>query len=82
MIIYEIEKGDSLYSIATRYGTTVDRIAQVNNINPNDSLIIGQAITIPVESIQYTVMRGDSLYRISRRFGVSLESIIQANPQI
>ncbi|MBQ4558218.1 MAG: LysM peptidoglycan-binding domain-containing protein [Clostridia bacterium] len=82
MIIYEIQKGDTLYEIASMYDTTVERISEANNINPNDTLVVGQAISIPQDNINYQVSRGDSLYRISRRFGVPIESILAANPSI
>lgn len=44
---YTIRSGDTLYTIAIRYNTTVEAILRVNpNINPND-LRIGQIICIP-----------------------------------
>jgi flagellum-specific peptidoglycan hydrolase FlgJ len=41
-----VEKGDTLYSLAKRYNTTVDAIKDLNNLNSND-LAIGQEIMIP-----------------------------------
>jgi len=41
-----IIKGDTLYSLSKRYGTTVDAIKNLNNLNSND-LVIGQEIIIP-----------------------------------
>lgn len=43
---YIVEKGDTLYSLAKRYNTTVDAIKDLNNLNSND-LAIGQEIMIP-----------------------------------
>src|SRR5699024_12142686 len=44
---YTVRAGDTLYSIARRYNTTVAKIAQTNNIK-NDNLIrIGQVLKIP-----------------------------------
>ncbi len=80
MIIYTIESGDSLYKIAQFFGTDVDSIASANNINPNDTLVIGQALIIPVGSIKYTIVRGDTLYQISRRYGITVDDIYAANP--
>ncbi|WP_299526328.1 glucosaminidase domain-containing protein [Winogradskyella sp.] len=46
VIRYIIEKGDTLYSLAKRYNTTVEAIKELNNLNSND-LALGQEIMIP-----------------------------------
>ncbi len=46
VIRYTIEGGDTLYSLAKRYNTTVDAIKNLNNLSSND-LSIGQEIMIP-----------------------------------
>jgi len=46
VIRYIIEQGDTLYSLAKRYNTTVEAIKELNNLNSND-LAIGQEIMIP-----------------------------------
>ena len=42
---YTVEKGDSLYSIARKYGTTVDKLKQLNNLTSN-LLNIGQILIV------------------------------------
>ena len=44
---YTIRQGDTLYSIAKRYGTTANDIAQYNNLSNKDALRIGQKLKIP-----------------------------------
>jgi LysM repeat protein len=42
---YTVQKGDSLYSIAKKYDTTVDRLKQLNNLKSN-LLSIGQILIV------------------------------------
>ncbi|MGE4354328.1 MAG: LysM peptidoglycan-binding domain-containing protein [Oscillospiraceae bacterium] len=82
MIIYEINKGDTIYGIAQKFGVPVEAILAANEgINPN-WLVSGQAIVIPGNFFQHTVQRGESMYTIARDYGISLNTLIDANPQI
>lgn len=80
--VYIVEYGDTLYSIARKFNTTVPIILHFNpNINPN-AIYPGQAIFIaesPPEAIIYTVRQGDTLYSIARRYGTSVENLVKFN---
>lgn len=77
---YTVKSGDSLYSIANRYNTTVNAIKQANNLITNN-LSIGQVLRIPTQEgyITYTVQRGDSLYSIASRYNTTVDRIKQVN---
>jgi len=45
-IIHTVKKKDTLYSLARRYGTTVDNLCAMNNIRPNGILHLGQKIKV------------------------------------
>ena len=82
-INYTVKKGDSLYSIANKYGTSVSNIIKLNNLT-NNNLSIGQVLKIPnnnVNSINntYTVKRGDNLYSIARNFNTTVNEIKRKN---
>ena len=47
MATYKVNKGDTLWKIAQKYGTTVADLAKSNNIANPDMIYIGQSITIP-----------------------------------
>ena len=79
--IYVVQKGDSLYSIARKYGVSVSSITSLNNL-VGTNLSVGQSLIIPSSSASgntYVVQRGDSLYSIARRFNVSVDSIKSKN---
>lgn len=48
MIEYVVRPGDSLYTIASRYGVPVQLLAQINGLSNTDIVYVGQALQIPV----------------------------------
>ena len=89
---YLVQSGDSLWSVARRYGVTVADLALWNSMSPQDILSIGRELVVWSDSpvfvpaanqrirrVTYTVRRGDSLYRISTQFRVSVADILQWN---
>lgn len=77
---YIVQRGDSLYVIANKYGTTVSEIKKVNNLTSN-LLSIGQMLRIPKseETITYTVKSGDNLYSIARKYNTTADEIKRKN---
>lgn len=45
-LVYTIKSGDTLSSIAAKYGTTVDKICKLNNMSKNSVLRVGTKITV------------------------------------
>lgn len=83
--IYIVQKGDSLYQIAIKYGTTVDELKKINNLTSNN-LSIGQKITLPTLSSLdnqefdiYTVQKGDSLYQIAKKYNITIDNLKKIN---
>jgi len=84
---YSVKKGDSLWLIAKRFGTTISEIKRLNGLRQND-LSIGQIIKIrgtdmgakkTTPSKTYTVRKGDTLSLIASRNRVSLNRLLQLN---
>lgn len=81
---YIVQKGDSLYSIANKLGTTVSELKRENNLTSN-TLQIGQVLRIPSKEVYegetniYTVKSGDSLYKIANQYNVTVDAIKRAN---
>ena len=88
-IIYTVKRGDNLYNIAKRFGTTINSIMQLNNIkNPNlifpgEQLLIRRNLrpsdTHALGSTFYIVGRGDNLTYIARRYNTTVANIVRIN---
>ena len=81
---YIVKSGDTLSGIASKYGTTYQELARINNIaNPN-VIYPGQVIKInggTVEKI-YTVKSGDTLSGIANKYGTTWQNIYNNNRDI
>lgn len=78
---YNVQKGDSLYSIAKKFNTTVDKIKELNNLT-NNILTVGQILKIPTEEETekiYTVKSGDTIYSIAKKNNINIELLKSAN---
>ncbi len=84
--------GDTLWSIAKTYGVPMERLANTNNLDSDDTLSVGQKLSIPgtaklattdsstvARSTTYVVRRGDSLSTIATKFRVRLADLLGWN---
>lgn len=89
MFMYTVKSGDSLYSIARKYNTTVKDIIDINNLT-STNLYIGQKLRIPEvytpedemilpNFINYTVKNGDTLYKIAKEYNTTVKQIMDDN---
>jgi len=91
-VLYIVRPGDTVYSLAVRFNTTVEAIISANPLIASfpDILRVGQRLCIPTqpafppcpEGNYYTIRAGDTLYSIARFFNVSLDDLLEANPGI
>jgi LysM repeat protein len=49
--IYFVNKGDTLWSLAKKYGTTMDVLIKINELDDPDTLNVGQKLIIPGRAI-------------------------------
>lgn len=83
---YIVKSGDTLYSIAKRYGMTVGDLKALNNLTSN-TLRVGQTLKIRNQEtdtdtedyIVYTIKSGDTLYRIAQAYNVTPNQIMNFN---
>ena len=83
--VYVVQRGDTLYAIASRFNLSVDELKRLNNLNSN-TLYVGQELIVKETPssdldnfITYTVKRGDSLWKIANDYNVSVSDLISFN---
>lgn len=90
IVYYTVKRGDTLSKIASFYGTTVEEIVRLNNIQNPNLIYVGEVLQIATSdkpnieptsttTTYYTVKRGDNLWRIARRYGTTINSIVNLN---
>jgi LysM repeat protein len=89
---YIVRWGDTLFSIAQKFGTTVDAIKAANGLT-SDFIIVGQELIIPVDGsvppdtrppspggpTTHIVQPGENLFRIAMHYGTTVDAIAKAN---
>ncbi|MEJ5285048.1 MAG: peptidoglycan DD-metalloendopeptidase family protein [Brevinematia bacterium] len=77
---YQIQKGDSLYTLSKKLGVSMDTIISLNKITDAHSLSEGNDILVPsLDGIIYTVKKDDTLEKIASNFKISVDDIRDAN---
>jgi len=89
---HTVKRGETLASIARRYGVSKTALASANGVRNPNSLKAGQRLSIPgtgrtaaatpaakASARTYTVRKGDTLSSIARRHGVSVKDLVAAN---
>ena len=83
---YIVQSGDTLWSIAKKYGISVEELKAANSLT-NNLLQLGQSLVIPSTQIPpvveeeniYVVQSGDTLYAIAQKFGTTVTQLIDWN---
>jgi len=88
-VTHVVQRGENLFRIAMRYGTTVEAIASANGIANPALIYVGQTLVISPPGGQppppttggtaHTVQPGDNLFRIALRYNMSYLYLAQYN---
>ncbi len=84
--IHEVAEGESLYSIAKKYNTSIDTLKQINLLQSNN-LQLGQLLKVPenileigIQNAEYHIVKsGETLYAISKKYNISVDEIKSMN---
>ena len=80
---YTVRSGDTLSSIAAKFGTSYQTLANLNGLSNPNLIYVGQVLRVngsaSTGSVYYTVRVGDNLSAIASRYGTSYQSIASLN---
>ena len=85
--IYQVEKGDTLITIAKKFSMKSNKLKELNGLNNSTKLKINQKLIIPIEqsmldiiaSAEYSVKAGDNIGAIAQKFNLSSLDIMKYN---
>ncbi|MEZ5669698.1 MAG: LysM peptidoglycan-binding domain-containing M23 family metallopeptidase [Alphaproteobacteria bacterium] len=75
---HQVAAGESIYSIASRYGTTPEELAARNGLGAPYQLTVGQRLVVPAPA-QYVVQPGETIDMIARRYGTTPAELARIN---
>lgn len=86
-ITYAVERGDTLSTVAQKFGISINTIKWANSLT-SDDITVGDSLKIlSVSGIEYKVQKGDSVYTIAKKFATEPQKIVDfpfndfANPE-
>lgn len=77
IIDYKVENGDTISTIAGKFGISSDTVKWANNITDVNQIKPGQTLKIlPVTGVAYTVKKGDTLASVAKNFSAEQQAIL------
>jgi len=86
---YVVRPGDTLNSIATRFGTNLVGLLELNPTLRLRTLTEGMTLCVPrvperptcINGAYYIIKEGDSFYNLAQRYNMPLNLLLEANPE-
>jgi lipoprotein NlpD len=75
---HRVERGETLYAIAYRYGVEYETLAEWNKIKSPYRIYVGQELILKPQ-VEHRVVKGETLYSIAFRYGVDYRSLAKVN---
>jgi len=76
IIEYQVQSGDTVSSIADKFGVSVNTIRWQNNITKDQIKVGGTIEILPVTGISHKVQKGDTVYSIAKRYDTSPQALV------
>ncbi len=79
MTIHVVQAGETVGTIAERYGVDPTRLAADNEVPPDGALAVGQTLVLRFPRILHTVRQGETLSSIAASYGITVRQLWQNN---
>ena len=79
-MIYIVSPGDSVFSVASAFSVSPDRLRYDNQLDATDTLVIGQALLVLIPQTIHQVIPGDTALSIAESYDITLRELLQRNP--
>lgn len=80
MEIHVVQPGDTLYSVAVRYGVPMSQLLNDNQLPDPARLVVGQTLVIQYPLVTHTVRPGDTLFSIAADHNTTVRQLLRNNP--
>lgn len=83
--IYQVKSGDTLASIANKYGIPMNDLSSINgimmgvNLNPGDYIVVPKMDNDNLYFARYTIKDGDTIYSIARKYNIDPSYLLRLN---
>jgi len=87
VLVHIVQRDETMFSVARRYGLTVDAITHANGIPDPRKIYVGQRLVIPfsqeditlTETVPHVIQAGETLASIARRYHTTWQALIRIN---
>jgi LysM repeat protein len=77
IIEYAVQEGDTVSSVAEKFGVSENTILWQNDLTSKDSIKAGEVLEIlPVTGISHKVQKGDTVHSIAKKYDTSAQGMV------
>ncbi len=83
--IYQVQSGDTLASVASKFGSSISDLSRLNGIMVGSILVPGEYIVVPKRQMEnpyfvnYVVKKGDNIYDIAKKSNINPGQLLRLN---
>lgn len=83
--IYQVQSGDTLASVASKFGSSISDLSRLNGIMVGSILTPGEYIVVPKRQMEnpyfvnYVVKKGDNIYDIAKKININSGQLLRLN---
>ena len=76
VITYTVQKGDTISTIAQKFGISEETIKWANDLSSDSIAISDQLKILPVTGIAHKVLKGDTVYTIAKKYDTEAQKVV------